>query len=334
MRIRSGLLCIFAVLGLIVCICLAPVRTVAVNCSVEYGRIYPGGFAIALELKTDGVVIDDVGFVGTSAGNATLRNKLRRGDMIIEIDGEKVRNCDDVVSRVSEGDGDEMNITLLRNGKEASVSVSPYIEGDSGKYKLGIYIRDSIFGVGTVTYVKENGCFVALGHKILDSVAGEVPIAGGMVYECEVLGVVKGKRNEPGELKATLKGEPIGEVYNCASCGIFGRFFSFKPTTDPVTLGSKNEVIPGKAFVFTSLLGEADAFEAEIIRAIGQSEAHPKSMLIRITDKRLLDHTGGIVQGMSGSPLFMGGKLVGAVTHVLINDPTKGYAIYIDWMQF
>ncbi len=330
MRVKTALLCIFSLLSIVVCFCLTPVEAA----SVAYGRIYPGGFPVALELNLDGAVIDEVGFVRTLAGNATLSNKLHRGDMITEIDGVKVRNCDDVVSKVSEGDGKEMEITLLRNGKEASVTVSPYIEGDSGKYKLGIYIRDSIFGVGTVTYIKENGCFAALGHQIVDSVAGEAPIVGGMVYDCEVLGVIKGKRNEPGELKAALKGEPIGEVFTCAVNGIYGRFYNFKPASDPITMGNRSLVTPGKAFILTSIMGKIDAYEAEIIRAIGQSEALAKGIFIRITDKRLLGYTGGIVQGMSGSPLFMGGKLIGAVTHVLINDPTKGYAIYIDWMQF
>lgn len=330
MKIKSALLGIFAVLSLVVCLCIAPTEATAVS----IGRVYPGGFPIAMELDLDGAVIDEVGFVSTAAGNATLSNKLRRGDMITEIDGIKVNGCDDVVEKVSQGNGEQLSLSILRDGKELSVAVSPYIEGDTGKYKLGIYIRDSIFGVGTVTFIKENGFFAALGHRILDATAGEVPIVGGKVYDCEVLGVVKGKRNEPGELKAAIKGDPIGEVFTNTESGVYGRFFRFTPSTDPVTLGARSEVIPGKAFVFTSVDGKSDAYEAEIVRAIGQSEALPKGMFIRITDKRLLEITGGIVQGMSGSPLLMNGKLVGAVTHVLINDPTKGYAIYIDWMQF
>lgn len=324
-----ALISIVAIMAVVIVGCLSPIDASA----SMLGRIYPGGYPIALELEIDGAVIDEVGFVRTAAGNATLSNKLKRGDTITEIDGDKVGCCGDIVERIEGGDGGELNLTLLRGGKEVTVAVTPYIEADSGLYKLGVLIRDTISGVGTVTYVKENGFFAALGHQITDSVAGNIPISGGKVYGCEVLGVTKGKRNAPGEIKAAMSGEPIGEVFSNTNVGLYGKFYDFKPACDPVPIGKRSEIVPGKAYVLTAPDGNVSAFEADIIRAVGQSEALPKGILIRITDKRLLEQTGGIIQGMSGSPLLMNGKLVGAITHVLKIDPTKGYAIYIDWMQ-
>ncbi len=291
-----------------------------------------GGFPIAMELSIDGAVVDEVGFVKTAAGNATLANKLQKGDTITAIDGEKVSGCDDVIDAVEGGDGAELELTLIRSGKEATVSVVPYIETDSGAYKLGVYIRDTISGIGTVTYVKENGYFGALGHKITDSVAGDVPISGGEVYECEILGIDASKRNAPGEIRAAQKGDPIGEIYDMSDFGIFGKLFAYSVRSDPVSVGTQDDVTPGKAYIMTTLDG-LGVYEVEIIKAYRQSEAAPKGMFLRVTDKRLLGIAGGIVQGMSGSPILQKGKLIGAVTHVLVNDPAKGFAIYADWMM-
>lgn len=295
--------------------------------------VYPGGFPVALVLDIDGVVIDEVSFVRTAAGNASLGNKLRKGDAIIEIDGDKVSGCDELVETIEGGEGAETELTLIRGGKTIKVSVTPYIESDSGLYKLGVYIRDTISGVGTVTYVKENGCFCALGHKIIDSVAGfDLPISGGKVFGCELLGVEKGKRNLPGELRAAIKGGVIGEIFSNTDRGVLGKLYGYDLKGDLVPLGERTAASPGKAYILTTIDDKTDAYEVEIIKAIPQSIATPKGMLIRVTDKRLLNVSGGIVQGMSGSPLLQGGKLIGAVTHVLINDPTKGYAIYSDWL--
>lgn len=302
-----------------------------VNAAISHTYI-SGGFQIAMVLDIDGAVIDEVGFVKTAAGDASLGNKLRRGDTITKIDGNKVSGCDEIIKEVEEGDGSEIVLTLIRGGKETEIAVTPYIESDSGLYKLGVYIRDTISGVGTVTYIKENGFFAALGHKIVDSVGGDVPISGGKVYDCDILGVTKGKRNEPGELRAAIKGDPIGEIFSNTEFGVFGKFSSI-PQGEPVSLGAQGDVMPGKAYIITSLGEGVGVYEVDIIRAIGQSEAASKGILIRVTDKRLLEASGGIVQGMSGSPLLQGGKLVGAITHVLINDPAKGYAIYIEWME-
>ncbi len=292
----------------------------------------PGGFPVALVLDIDGAVIDEVGFVRTSVGNASLGNKLKRGDTITEIDGGKVRGCDEIVDKIESGNGEEMALTILRDGKQITVSVTPYIEDDSGLYKLGVYLRDTVTGVGTVTFARENGFFVALGHKISDPTNSDVPISGGKIYECELVGVTKSKRNDPGELRAYAKGEPIGEIFRSTEYGVYGKFYK-RVGGELMPLGNKENVLPGKAYIITTLNEKPEVFEVDIIKATNQSSASPKGMLIRITDKRLLEISGGIVQGMSGSPLLQNGKIVGAVTHVLVNDPTKGYAIYADWLQ-
>ncbi len=295
--------------------------------------VIPGGFAVAMILDIDGAIIDDVGIVKTSVGNASLCNKLKRGDMIVGIDGNKVSGCDEILDKINGGDGTEMILTLMRDDRELQISVTPYIEDGSGLYKLGVELRDTVAGVGTVTFVKENGMFVALGHGITDPIASsELPIRGGRVYECELMGVTKSKRNDPGEIRATLKGEPIGEIFLGSDHGIFGKLYK-RIEGERIPLGTRDEVMPGKAYIITDIGAGVSTYEVEIIKAIKQDRPNQKSMLIRITDKRLLETAGGIVQGMSGSPLMQNGKIVGAVTHVLVNDPTKGYAIYADWLR-
>lgn len=313
---------------------IALVRGGALEAMALSKRVYAGGFPIAMVFDIDGAVIDEVGVVKTAAGDATLANKLRRGDTITKIDGVKVAGCDEVVSTVEGGDGDEITLTLIRDGKETTANVTPYIDSDSGLFKLGIYIRDTISGVGTVTYVRENGYFGALGHQIVDGVAGSaVPLLGGKVYNCDIVGITKGKRNEAGELRATIKGEPIGEIYSNLEAGVFGRFFDFVPQTELLSLGARSSALPGKAYIITTVGDGPVTYEVDIIRALSQNEPTPKGLLLRVTDRRLLAASGGIVQGMSGSPIIQNGKIVGAVTHVLVADPTKGYGIYTDWMQ-
>lgn len=313
-------------------ICTAPVATVVATEPLR--AVYPGGFPIGMVLDIKGAVIDEVVSVRTAAGNASLGNKLKRGDAIVGIDGKAVSNCDEIVDLVEGGNGAEMTLKLLRDGKEMEISVTPYIESDSGLYKLGVYIRDTISGVGTVTYIKENGNFAALGHKIIDSIAGfDVPISGGDVYECEIEGVTPSKRNSPGEIRAAIKGESIGKIFSNTDYGVFGKFFSFTPHMDLVSQSNRNEVVPGKGYIIASVADSPVVYEIDIIRALPQNAPNGKGIMLRITDKRLLEKSGGIVQGMSGSPILVGGKLIGAVTHVLIGDPTKGYAVYIDWMQ-
>ena len=320
------------VLAAVIAVLISYIREEAVSVSAIGKLAYPGGFQIAMILDVDGVVIDDVGVVKTSAGSASLANKLKRGDIIIAFDGKRVGDSAEIVSAISQGTGDKIALTLLRNGKEIDVSVTPYIEHDSGLFRLGIYLRDTVSGIGTVTYVKENGYFAALGHSIEDSVAGVVPISGGKAYSCEISGIVKGKKGEAGEIRANVK-EQIGEIYCNSSVGVVGRFYDYKPTEELITIGSRSDVIPGKAYLVSEISGESIYYEIDIIRALPQGEPAAKGIFIRITDRRLLEKSGGIVQGMSGSPIILNGKIVGAVTHVLINDPTKGYGIYIDWMQ-
>lgn len=329
MRIRNRV-CIVLAAVMAVLICYARIQVVSASAISKFA--YPGGFQIAMILDVDGAVIDDVGVVKTSAGNASLANKLMRGDTIIALDGKKVNSSEDIVSTVKDGNGDEILVTLLRNGKKMDVSITPYIEHDSGLFRLGVYLRDTISGIGTVTYVKENGYFAALGHSIVDLVAGNVPISGGKVYSCEILGVIKGKKGEAGEIRACVK-EQIGEIYSNSSVGVFGRFYNYSPSAEIVPIGNRADVVPGKAYLISSISGQPVAYELDIIRAIAQNERSEKGIFIRVTDRRLIEKSGGIVQGMSGSPIILNGKLVGAVTHVLVNDPTKGYGIYIDWMQ-
>ena len=290
-----------------------------------------GGFPIAFSLDADGVIIDEVGFVQTEAGYASFANKLRRGDFIVAIDGEKIKDSAQIKEYLKNTDGKEVDLEFLRKGEKNVVTISPYIDL-SGSYDFGLMLRDNISGAGMVTFVRNNGFFAALGHKVVDSVAGDVPIESGKVYGCEIGGIVKSRRGSPGELQAYVKGGNIGEVFANTEFGLYGRM-NVATLSGDMQIASVDEVTPGKAFLCTTVSDSPKMYEIEIIKASKQADISEKGLVLRIVDQRLLALTGGIVQGMSGSPILQNGKIVGAVTHVFTADPTKGYGIYAQWMR-
>ena len=198
-------------------------------------------------------------------------------------------------------------------------------------------MRDDVSGIGTLTYVnKQTNAFAALGHAITDN-DNDVDVAGGSVYNCKLLGIDKGEKNNPGQLRCMFlqSDEVKGEIYKNTKYGVYGRIDNLEGLVDPnltLKLGGRLSVKPGKAYIVSSVSGIREEYEIEIIKASYQAKANDKSLVFRVKDRRLLELTGGIVQGMSGSPIVQNGKLIGAVTHVFMADPTKGYGVYSDWM--
>ncbi len=313
---------------------LLPLRTVDILCAKDK-QVRLGGFPLGIVMNVDGVLVDEIGFVDTAAGRVSIDGNIKSGDIILNLNDTKIANAEDFASFMDFYDGgDKIKVTLNRNGRILCVGVYPLKDELSGKYKLGLWVKDTVSGVGTTSFVKSDNTFAALGHGIAvnDNV---LPITGGNAYDCDIVGVNKGAKGVPGELKGVLKDldKPIGSVYRNTQYGVYGKFDSETQLPEKYYhIGSRLNVRNGKAKIYTTVDGKADFYDIEIIRAMPQSERSDKSMVVRVTDKRLLELCGGIVRGMSGSPIIQNDMVVGALTHVFVNDPTKGYGLYLDWM--
>jgi len=268
-----------------------------------------------------------------SIGDAGEHKSLRVGDVILAINGRTVASTDDVKRAVEEAAGGELSLKLLRGGEELSVRITPRIEG--GVAKLGLTLRDGAAGIGTVTYIdKETGLFGGLGHAICDKDTGEViELRSGVATKVVLGGVKRGTAGAPGELTGVLTGEIDGELYKNCECGIFGRLDASRlEGITEIPVGKREEVHEGKAEIISTLKnGKPTRFGVEI-HDIDRDAVGNKCFKVKVTDDALIAISGGIVRGMSGSPIIQDGKLVGAVTHVLVADPTEGYGIFIDNM--
>lgn len=313
---------------------LIPIKTIDILCSRER-EVRIGGFPIGLALNVDGVLVDEIGSVDTVAGKVTIGDEIESGDIILALDGKKVVTLKDFNECMDGFDGTrKLCVTLNRKGRIREVSVSPPIDALTGKFRLGLWVRDNVSGIGTTSFVKSDNSFAALGHGI-SSRDYVIPTIGGKAYDCEIVGINKGEKGAPGELKGVLKNtdKPIGEVFRNTDYGVFGRYNPGVELPDRrYKIGSRLNVRNGKAQICTSLDGVTDFYDIEIIRCMPQTVRAERSMVVRVTDKRLLNASGGIVRGMSGSPIIQNDMIVGALTHVFVNDPTKGYGIYLDWM--
>ena len=291
---------------------------------------YVGGVPIGLSICSDGaIVVSEENDVATS---------LKEGDIITQINGQEIENLSQIEDILQES-GEEAEVKFLRKNKELKTLIKTTRDENSGKLKLGLWVKDDITGVGTLTFVnKKTKEYGALGHPIVEANSGNVvPVANGNIYECNLIGINKGKRNAPGELRCVFvsNSKSKGTIENNSKFGINGVLSDVKGLVDEnvtAKLGGRLGVKMGKAYITSSISGIREEYEIEIIKANYQKSADDKSLVFRVKDKRLLEMTGGIVQGMSGSPIIQDGKIIGAVTHVFLNDPTKGYGVYVDWM--
>lgn len=301
--------------------------------------VYLGGVPIGVIAKSKGVTVLDITDVITSKG--TIRpaeaGGIQKGDLIIKINNFDIISPEDIGKALETAEG-SVTVTVLRMDETIELTVKPEFDIISKAKKLGLQVRNEIAGVGTLTYVRaDNKRFGGLGHQICDSDARNKDIYSfGSVFKCDILGVIKGEQGKAGELRGSFKRseEPVGKLDKNTFTGIFGsaesKMYEGRPM---IAVGSRHSVVPGKAYIYTTVKGgKPEKYEIEIVKAVRQNACSDKSMVISIKDQRLLNETGGIVQGMSGSPIIQNGKLIGAVTHVFINDPTRGYGIYLDWM--
>lgn len=309
------------------------------NCALsERHKVYLGGFPVGINVNTNGLMITRVVGVVTENGVKTPLEStdIRYGDMLKSIDECPISSADDV-NRLINGK-DCVRLVVVRDGTEMGFDVTPAVDVLSGKNRLGLMLQDKIAGIGTMTFVDpQTKRFAALGHPIKENDDGESISNSGFIYDADILNVTKGVRGKAGALNGTFNAlSPYtGRIGVCNQFGLYGQFVADTDKLDFIELGDRCEVKPGKAYVYTTVEGKTPAmYEIQIIKVNQQSQAKDRSMVLRVTDKKLLAATGGIVQGMSGSPIIQNGRLIGAVTHVFLNDPTKGYGLFTDWMHY
>lgn len=301
-------------------------------------KVYLGGTPMGLSLESKGVTIIGISNVFTKTGNTcpALDAGLIIGDVIISLDDKEIYNVSQLTKLADHSQGAEMRLTYLRQGNITNTTIKAALDITSNKYKLGIWAREVSSGIGTLTFVDAKGNFACLGHPIVNSSDGSIiEISGGKAYNCTINGYKKGVSGNAGELHGYFVGDkPIGNIEKNNKYGIYGHLDEFDYNKkELISVASINEVKTGKAYVYTTIDGsEKEKYEIEIIKVNYQPTKSDKGLVIRIVDKGLIEKTGGIVQGMSGSPIVQNGKLVGAVTHVFVTDATKGYGLLAQWM--
>ncbi len=318
-----------------------PIKEIDVNV-VPRTKVIPLGNAVGLKLYTKGVLVvgmSEIKGVDNEQHRPYENSGIQEGDLIIAVNNVPITSTDDLVENVNKYNGDEVNIKYMRDDNELSTDITP-VKTENNEYKLGLWVRDVAAGVGTATfYEPSTGMFAALGHGITDIDTGDIiTIANGELTTSTILSIKKGERGNPGEIRGTIDmGVKIGDVYKNGNYGISGAVSNKEnlqlDSLEEMDVALRSEVKEGKAYIICELEnGKKEKYEIEIQRVYVSNNYDNKSMLIKVTDKRLLEKTGGIIQGMSGSPIIQNNKFVGAVTHVLVNDPTQGYAVFADMM--
>lgn len=301
-----------------------------------------GGNSVGVRVSTEGVLAVGYSDITTESGEVkspAQNGGIQIGDRLISVNGNKIKNSKDLSKKINESKSENVEILLERNGEEITKNINLSKNGD-GDYKIGLWVRDSTAGVGTLTfYDKESGKYGAIGHPITDSETEKIlSIKNGDLLNSSIISIKKGVKGNPGELRGIFSSDkkPIGNVTGNTQCGIFGSMNkeNLKNINNKTyKVGWRDEIQPGPAQIITTIDEEGPKlYDIEIMKLAKQDSISTKSMVIKITDERLLEKTGGVVQGMSGSPIIQNDKIIGAVTHVLVNKPEVGYGIYIEWM--
>jgi stage IV sporulation protein B len=320
-----------------------PIKKVNVDVLKNF-RVIPGGQSIGVKINTVGVLVVGHHQVDTQEGKLSPGELagIKVGDMITEINGKKIEKMTDVASYVQDAgkSGTPLNIVLNRENEKINTKLKPLLDKDEQTYKLGLYIRDSAAGIGTMTfYHPETRKYGALGHVISDmDTKKPIVVEDGQIVRSTVTSIEKGSNGDPGEKLARFSSdrEVIGNIQRNSPFGIFGTLnkeIKNGIMDKPLPIALSHQVKEGPAQILTVVNDDkVDLFDIEIVSTIPQKFPATKGMVIKVTDPKLLEKTGGIVQGMSGSPIIQNGKVVGAVTHVFVNDPTSGYGVHIEWM--
>jgi len=318
--------------------------TNAITVSTEINNaktVIPGGKSIGVILSTKGVTISNVSSfiqIDGSECSPAKDSGLKNGDLIVKFNNKTICSIDDLCNAITESGDNAVSVSVLRNKKTINSLITPKKSQDEKKYKIGAWVKDAVSGIGTLTfYDPETKYFAALGHGIFIRETGDIPeIDGGQLHNATIVDVAKSTKGKPGELKGTFSTNNcvIGNITNNTQFGICGKITDkISVENQPVLLGKKSDIQTGKAYILSNIKDDIiEKFEIEILRIDDNSSSSSKNMIIKVTDPHLIERTGGIVQGMSGSPIIQNGRIVGAVTHVFVNDPTRGYGIFIENM--
>lgn len=308
---------------------------------LEDVEVIPNGEIVGIKLYTSGVLV-----VGTSSIEGIdgqiykpfEGTGILEGDSIIEVNGNIINNTQELVNSINKSNGQEIEVKFVRNGEEKTCKITP-VKNKQEEYKIGLWVRDSAGGVGTVTfYNEESKSFAALGHAITDIDTGEIiNTSSGEIDDVNIVSIVKGEKEEPGKVQGTIiNGSAIGNIYKNCGFGIYGTVENLNNLNinynRRVKVASRQEIELGKATFLSGIDGQVKEYELEIEKIYLNNNEDNKSMLIKITDEELLEKTGGIIQGMSGSPIIQNGKFIGAITHVFVKEPQVGYAVFGDMM--
>ncbi|MBR3134066.1 MAG: SpoIVB peptidase [Clostridia bacterium] len=305
-------------------------------------RVNPIGRVAGLKLYTNGVLVIGMSKIELNDGMYAMpyeNTGIKEGDIIKSINGIELNNVSELISIVNNSNGNEISIKYERDNEEIYTTIKP-VKSIEGNYMLGIWVRDAAAGVGTITfYDRETNRFAALGHGIEDVDTGNLlNISNGELVTSKIITIVRGEKNKPGEIRCTIdEGEEIGIVEKNTNIGVYGyatnNNYLNKVLLNEVEVASRSEIKIGKATIMCQLKNdEINEFEVEIKKIYKNNYKDNKSMLIKVSDNNLIEKTGGIIPGMSGTPIIQNGKLIGAITNVLLNDPTQGYAIFSDMM--
>lgn len=316
-----------------------PVGRVQVQATTEretVKMVLPGGDTFGVELKTKGVLV-----VGTSPVDCPGKDRspaadagVKAGDILLAINGKEIGSAAGVTEMVEHSDGSLLTLSLLRQGEEKELSLTPVRSESENCWKAGVWVRDHTAGIGTVTYyIPETGGFSGLGHGICDSDTGVLmPLSRGSVMQVKISGIRKGAKSAPGELRGYFNSAKVGSLIGNTRSGVFGVLTELPvyQKADLLPVADAGEIREGKVTIRCTLDDSGvREYGARIVRLCG-NDGDGKNFVLEVTDPALLEKTGGIVQGMSGSPVIQNGKLVGAVTHVLLDDPARGYGILIE----
>lgn len=316
---------------------LFPVKDVTVNV-IPKAKVVPLGKAIGMRLYTEGVLV--VGMSEIEGKKPYENSGIETGDKIIEVNNVEIKNTDELIQCVNSANGSSVEIKYINDKNEEEVANITPAKTAENEYKLGLWVRDAAAGVGTLTfYEPQTGEFGALGHGINDVDTYElIDIANGEIVTTNIIDIVKGEKGSPGEIRGIIEGErTIGNVSKNTSFGVYGNMLDTTSLNinkeSELEVANRSEIKLGKAEIMCELENEkVEKYEIEIQKIFLDNNSDNKSMLIKVTDEELIEKTGGIIQGMSGAPVIQNGKFIGAVTHVLVNDPQMGYAIFGDLM--
>lgn len=307
---------------------------------IEDQELIPVGVPIGIYVKTEGVLVVGTGEFRSAGGEkvSPAKNIVKSGDYVLKLNGEEITEKDDLISRIENGDGAEQILTIRRGEECFDVKICP-VRDQSGKYKIGVWVRDNAQGVGTMTYIDSQGNFGALGHGINDvDTSTLMEMNDGTLYQTEIISIQKGTAGHPGEMTGMIvyaDDRILGDITNNSARGIFGKCNNKAlalGTEEALPIGLKQEIEKGPAQILCTVDGTTRYYNIEITDVHLDHDNVNRGIELKVTDPELIALTGGIVQGMSGAPIIQNGKFIGAVTHVLVQDSTRGYGIFIENM--